>query len=51
MKKLSIKIIICFLIGHKFRFKELTSDAFWGWNILECKRCKKKYCTLTDSIY
>ena len=46
-----MKRLICFFIGHKFRFKESTNGTYWSWNNLECKRCKKNYCTLTDTIY
>ncbi len=39
---------ICFFIGHKHKVVGRSNGNIWGWNVLECKRCKTKSNTLID---
>ncbi len=39
---------ICFFIGHYYKMVGRSNGNIWGWNNLECKRCKHKSDTLTS---
>jgi len=39
---------ICHLIGHSYKGVGRANGEIWGWNRLECERCKKKSDSLTD---
>ena len=44
----AVNSFICFLIGHKYKIVGRSNGNIWGWNDLECKRCKTKSDTLID---
>ena len=44
----AVNNFICFLIGHKYKIVGRSNGNIWGWNDLECKRCKTKSDTLID---
>jgi hypothetical protein len=43
-----VNVFICFFIGHKNKILGRSNGNIWGWNNLECKRCKKKSDTLIN---
>lgn len=45
---LVVNKFICFFIGHIYKVVGRSNGDMWGWNNLECKRCKCKSDTLTD---
>ena len=45
---LVVNNFICFFIGHTYKVVGRSNGDMWGWNNLECKRCKCKSDTLTD---
>jgi hypothetical protein len=44
----AVNSFICFLIGHKYKIVGRSNGNIWGWNDLECERCKTKSDTLID---
>jgi hypothetical protein len=48
-RKVSVfNFFICFFVGHKYKVISRSNGNMWGWNNLECKRCKIKSDTLID---
>lgn len=44
----AVNYFICFFMEHKYRVVGRSNGNMWGWNNLECKRCKHKSDTLTE---
>lgn len=43
--------LICYFIGHNYKINRVVQRSngnIWGWNNLECTRCKHKVDTLTN---
>lgn len=44
----AVNKVLCFFIGHDYRVVGRSNGNAWGWNDLECQRCKKESDTLTE---
>jgi hypothetical protein len=44
----AVNSFVCFFIGHKYKVVGRSNGDIWGWNVLNCKRCKKKVDTVVD---
>jgi hypothetical protein len=43
-----VNSFVCFCIGHQYKIVGRSNGNIWGWNNLECKRCKSKSDTIRD---
>lgn len=43
----AVNKVLCFFIGHNYKIVGRSNGDIWGWNNLECKRCKTK----SDTIF
>lgn len=44
----AVNKVLCFFIEHNYKIVGRSNGYIWGWNNLECKRCKTKSDTISE---